>query len=293
MTRSLQPTIYRVPGGPRALSRATGSLVRQLVRGRRDHRTPIMAHEPPYDVRYVYRQAYQDRLLKGTDVTPRPWNVSDLVASRVRPGAIMLDNGCGTAYKSLRHAAGLRLLIGIEPNAAMIGAAIHNAMAAGAYNVCFVSGDCDHLPVADGAADVVVSFLAPHNTAELHRVLKVGGWAVVERVGDRDKVNIKECFGSDADGPRGQLLHLEAGARAHDMDQQFRALFPIVEMHNGFWDTAYTREQVLALLAFTPTIRQYDVNADHSAVEAMTAALLVNGVVRTTQNRVLVVAQKG
>ena len=248
--------------------------------------------DPWYDRQYVYQAGYQNLSLKGADVTRRPWNIFEIVARCLSPTAVMVDVGCGTAYKSIRHAAGIRLLIGLEPNETMIGRAVHNAVVASAFNVCFMTGTCDSLPFDDHSIDVVVAFLAPHNAHEMHRVLKPGGWAIVERVGDRDKVNIKTCFGSDAEGPRGQMLHYEAGARATMMTEEFQTRFSHATTENGFWDTEYAMDELLTLLAHTPTIRNYALPQDQTHVAAIQDSLMSDGRIRTTQNRVLVVAQK-
>ncbi|MBI2344277.1 MAG: class I SAM-dependent methyltransferase [Deltaproteobacteria bacterium] len=251
-----------------------------------------LSPDPQYDRDYVYRQSYQNLSLKGTDVTRRPWNIYAIIARSLSPTAVMVDVGCGTAYKSIRHAAGIRLLIGLEPNEKMIGQAVQNAMTASAFNVCFMTGTCDALPFVDNSIDVVTALLAPHNAQEMHRVLKPGGWAIVERVGDRDKVNIKQYFGSDAEGPRGQLLHYEVGTRAVMMTEEFQGCFSHATARNGFWDTAYTMGELLVLLAHTPTIRNYVLPHDQPYVDAIQASLVRDGKIRTTQNRVLVVAQK-
>ncbi|MBI4239122.1 MAG: class I SAM-dependent methyltransferase [Deltaproteobacteria bacterium] len=292
MRPSISPRIFLVPGARPDVTTAVKGLATRIMRRGTVVRPPTSSQEPAYDAAYVYRREYQDRLLKGTDVTRRPWDIHGIVASKAHPGAIVVDSGCGTAYKSIRQAASVQLVIGLEPNAEMIGCAIRNAMIAGAYNVCFVTGDCDSMPFTDATVDLVVSFLAPHNAREIHRVLKPGGWAVVERVGDRDKENLKQYFGRDPEGPRGQLLHLAAGERARTMEQDFRALFSTVDAQNGFWETTYTVEQLRALLEQTPTVRHYSAAADRAAFDRLTQDLMVDGTVRTTQNRVLVVAQK-
>lgn len=76
------------------------------------------------------------------------------------------------------------------------------------------------------------------------------------------------------------------------MEQDFRALFSTVDAQNGFWETTYTVEQLRALLEQTPTVRHYSAAADRAAFDRLTQDLMVDGTVRTTQNRVLVVAQK-
>lgn len=248
--------------------------------------------EPNYDVNYGYRSAYQDKLLKGRDVTSRPWNILQVIKGRVAAHAIATDVGCGTAYKSLRLSSLVRLLIGVEPNEEMIKIAVRNALVAGARNVCFVTGDYNALPFDDATIDLVMGFLAPHSASEIERVLKPGGWAVIERVGDRDKVNIKEYFGSDSDGPRGQLLRLEAGERARSMKREFENLFSQTKMRNGFWDTEYTPEELLVLLEQTPTVRNFSRERDRDALAKIEAELSKNDRVRTTQNRVLIVARK-
>ncbi len=248
--------------------------------------------EPAYDLQFRYKKGYEAHLLKGRDVSPRPWNMYDLIKARVSPNAVVTDVGCGTAYKSLKLAPSVKLLVGVEPNEEMIAQAVQNALIGGARNVCFISGNYNELPFEDGSLDLVMGFLAPHSMQEIYRVLKPHGWAVIERVGDRDKVNIKEFFGSDYEGPRGQLLQLAMGERAQKMEKEFRKQFSKVDMQNGFWDTEYTLEELLVLLEHTPSVRDFSLERDRDALERIKVELMIDGRVKTAQNRVLIVAQK-
>lgn len=248
--------------------------------------------EPQYDLAYTYRVDYQKQLLRGVDVTPRPWNIYDIIMARLPTDAVIADVGCGTAVKSLPLATHIRELIGIESNGEMIEAARANAQRQRATNVRFVTGSYDQLPIPDASVDMVVGFLAPHLVSEIHRVLKPDGWAIVERVGDRDKVNIKSFFSGDYEGPRGQLMNVESGSRAVLMEKEFRELFQHVEIRNGFWETEYTYQELVALLENTPTIRNFSAEKDAESIRSLWEALSDSHKIRTSQNRVLAIARK-
>ncbi|HEV7231638.1 MAG TPA: arsenite methyltransferase [Bacteroidia bacterium] len=105
--------------------------------------------------------------------------------ARIRPGDIVIDLGSGAGNDCFvaRHECGPDgKVIGIDFTEAMIEKARTNADKLGFRNVEFRLGDIEHMPLADGMADVVVSNcvlnLVPEKKnvfAEILRVLKPGG----------------------------------------------------------------------------------------------------------------------
>jgi SAM-dependent methyltransferase len=103
----------------------------------------------------------------------------------INKGDVVIDLGSGAGNDAFiaRHETGATgKVIGIDFTPAMIERAIKNADARGFTNVEFRQGDIQHMPVADGIADVIVSNcvlnLVPNKDGvfkEIFRALKRGG----------------------------------------------------------------------------------------------------------------------
>jgi len=105
--------------------------------------------------------------------------------AKIKKGDIVIDLGSGAGndcFIARAETGETGKVIGIDFTPAMIEKARTNAEKRGFTNVEFRQGDIENMPVADNAADVVVSNcvlnLAPNKQAvfkEIYRVLKVGG----------------------------------------------------------------------------------------------------------------------
>jgi ubiquinone/menaquinone biosynthesis C-methylase UbiE len=108
-----------------------------------------------------------------------------LAIASLRPGETVLDLGSGAGFDCFlaAHAVGPEgKVIGVDMTPEMIAKARGNAERAEVSNVEFRLGEIEHLPVADGSVDVILSNcvinLSPEKSAvfrEAHRVLRWGG----------------------------------------------------------------------------------------------------------------------
>lgn len=99
-------------------------------------------------------------------------------------GACVVDVGAGTGLSSFELAGYARLVIGVEPEAAMRQVAARRAGELGLENVRFVGGAAEALPLADRSVDAVTaitlaSLYSEENIlaffAEAERVIRPGG----------------------------------------------------------------------------------------------------------------------
>ena len=92
----------------------------------------------------------------------------------LRPGAALLDVGCGTGFPLLELAARLgptSAALGIDPWSAAVRRAREKARIRGLANVELLEGSAEAIPLPDATFDLVVSNLGVNNFENPHAVL--------------------------------------------------------------------------------------------------------------------------
>jgi SAM-dependent methyltransferase len=139
-----------------------------------------------------------------------------LAIAELRPGERVLDLGSGGGIDvllSARRVGETGFAYGVDMTDEMLTLARANAAKAGAMNVEFVKGTIEHVPLPDGAVDVVISNCVinlsvdkPSVLAEMYRVLAPGG-----RIGVSDVVAEDHLAPADR-AARGSYVGCIAGA---------------------------------------------------------------------------------
>ncbi|MBI2632594.1 methyltransferase domain-containing protein [Candidatus Pacearchaeota archaeon] len=239
----------------------------------------------PYDHNYELEE------LRGIE-EKRPWNLLDKIIRYAKQSDTLLDVGCGTAFKLIELSRKVKKIYGLEPNKRMLDAATKNIIRAGISNIIFIKGLAEEIPFQDNYFDIITCMVAPHKTSEIYRVLKPKGYAILEKIGDRDKWNFKQEFKTDNQGMRGQFSTLAEGELLLNYQREFNELFSEVSIQGGFWRTYYSLEGLILLLEQTPTIRNFDRIKDNEAILRIEEKYRVPKGIKTYQNRMLIVARK-
>ena len=133
--------------------------------------------------RIGYSEAELQSVPEGADMGLGCGNPQAIAA--LRPGETVLDLGAGggvDCFLAARHLGETGRVIGVDMTPEMVRKARENARKGNFTNVEFRLGEIEHLPVADGSADAILSNcvvnLSPDKAAvyrEAFRVLKPGG----------------------------------------------------------------------------------------------------------------------
>jgi arsenite methyltransferase len=143
-----------------------------------------------------------------------------LAIAELHPGERVLDLGSGGGIDvllSARRVGETGFAYGVDMTDEMLTLARANAAKAGATNVEFVKGTIEHVPLPDGAVDVVISNCVinlsvdkPAVLAEMYRVLAPGG-----RIGVSDVVAEDHLTPVDR-AARGSYVGCVAGALSRE-----------------------------------------------------------------------------
>ncbi|MFH1187902.1 MAG: class I SAM-dependent methyltransferase, partial [bacterium] len=213
-----------------------------------------------------YDQNYESVLMRGVQ-DPRPWNLIEIIKSYCKKTDKLLDLGCGTAFKTIQLASCVKIIYGIDNNKKMLKKAKQNIQAAKIKNIFLTNADVKQIPFDDNFFNIATCMVAPHDTKELFRVLKPGGYAILEKLGDRDHWNFKKEFDRGKKRKRGQFADFRQGERAGIYKKEFEKLFSEVIIRNEFWKTWYSDEGLYLLLEQTPMIKNSNKEKDKKIVE--------------------------
>lgn len=215
--------------------------------------------------KFSYNAAYDNTAIRGIDES-RPWDLIQEVLNIGSSAKTLLDIGCGSGLKLIDIAQHFSWVTGLDHNPEMLKLAENRLNEHGIDNFTFVVGTADNLPFPNDNFDVVTVMLAPHHLDEIFRVLKPGGQLIIETLGEMDKRQLKDFF-ENGQQLRGQLSDRPEGSSKELYELDLSPRFSEISIKEGFWNTHYTKEGLLALLMSTPTVAHFDPTADKEAFE--------------------------
>jgi ArsR family transcriptional regulator len=161
------------------------------------------AAEPIYredDVRWqeVQRQGRGRSAVHGTEerqlVPGRSWVAWSRALGHLLPACDVVDVGCGDGYLTVEVARWARLVVGVDPSAALLQRAKALASKLGLRQVQWRKGTMEALPLDDVSMDVVLLSQALHHAEdpavacrEAWRVLRPGGQMLILDLRDHDQ----------------------------------------------------------------------------------------------------------
>lgn len=222
-------------------------------------------------------------------------HMSDILLRVMPKHGSLLDVGCGDAKKVIPIAATGITVIGVDVSEGLLNEAKKNIHESGLEIITVIPGNTDQLPIENASIDCVSYMLAPHNASEAFRVLKPGGYAIRERVGFRDKENIKRLFRNTDGSSRGYQGEIQSEEALREMlTKDFASAgFIDIEFEEIEIETYYTPEGLRLLLKETPTVKDYDEVKDKPIVdELINSQMNSEGKIRTIQRRLVLIARK-
>lgn len=190
--------------------------------------------------------------LSAGHYAPLAERICDILTARV-PGGTVVDAGCGEGYYSCEMAANGLHVLGVDLSKNGIRHAAKNPVGR-AGNALFAVAGIFTLPVADAAADAVVSLFAPVAEQEFLRVLKPGGILILAGAGPDHLLDLKRVLYDTpyqnqprADAPTAMEL-LSEERLAFSMDLDAEALGALFAMTPYYYRTSKEGRERLAAL---------------------------------------------
>ncbi|MFW6012811.1 MAG: class I SAM-dependent methyltransferase, partial [Candidatus Bipolaricaulota bacterium] len=155
----------------------------------------------------------------------------------------LLDLGTGGGLKVMKLADHFTEVVAIDSSEKMIATAQKHLRSSCLDKVRFLLMDATQLAFAPESFDVTSCRQGPFVPAEVHRVLKPGGFFLTQQVGEGDKYELKKCLG------RGQRFQQPPGQLKDNYVNQLRQVeFQDVKVQEYNAIEYYSRPRDLLLL---------------------------------------------
>jgi len=234
------------------------------------------------------RAAWERRLDGETGVGERAAleRYLDTIVPRLRPGALVLDLGCGTGdvlrRLGARYAQPLSM-VGLDISPPMLDAA-YRALRREPRAVVARASTRRRLPLRDGVVDVVLRRLAPALPDEVSRVLKPGGAYIMASFGP---ARWRELYDALPEAPRPKA------SREPALDTLLAQGFAAAEYHAWRGSELVTPLEALDRLLMGPAAFHVDQGRDLPRLQDLALEMSEDGVLRLTTDAEVTVGVKG
>jgi len=217
----------------------------------------------------------------------------DDVLQRCSDGSNILDIGTGTGYIPFQIVQKSRKaieVIALDLSKSMVKIAKNNT--ANLHNVAVIMGDALNLPFKDESFDVVMSKLAPYNIEEASRILKPGGWYILQMSGRFDFwKEIEDVFGDRA---YSSIWHHLAAYKTSWERLEW------LESH-GFTDLQekdfivrhyYTLDQLIRQIEFDPIVKGFNKKKDLRLLKELEEKYCTSKGIQITKYPLIIMGKK-
>jgi len=178
----------------------------------------------PMDLEDLQRLVASGGALHGWDFSrvrdardPVPWDYLEIVRRYLRPADRVLDIGTGGGKKFLTLAPYLGEGVGVDTSPAMVRAARENTPPELAGQFTFELMDARALDLADRSFDLVLNRHSTIIVPEVVRVLRPGGYFILQQVGGRNTQSVFDAFGWGSNGAYWAAVNREEGLPSQEI----------------------------------------------------------------------------
>ena len=220
---------------------------------------------------------------------PVPWDYLDVVRRYLRPTDHVLDVGTGGGEKLLSLAACFDSAVGVDISPEMIETAQKNRAAARADNVSFEVMRAEDLRFPGSEFDVVLNRHSVADVDEIVRVLRPGGYFVMQEVGQRNLENICSLFGCGPGGEYGQESQ-SINVLAQAFRERGCRVVCTAEYDVGYWFLDV--ESLIFLLKAIPIPEDFDIERHWRQVNHIITEFSTPKGIESNEHRELLIVQR-
>lgn len=203
----------------------------------------------------MYDSTYDKNAIRNTTYSVKPF-----IESYFKSDYLCLDLGCGNGRKIIDLAPLVKKYYAIDIDPCRIDAA--KEFCKDIKNIKF--GVCDnfYLPFENSCFDLASCFMSKCNFSEVARILKNGGYFILETLGANDKREIKKSFGYDQLGIRGRLLNFSQEYYVQYLEMQLKTHFKIINQFAFTHQTTLLTSDLAYLFSMTQEVRNFNIEED-------------------------------
>lgn len=221
------------------------------------------------------------------EIRNKNYDVFEYISKYFKSYFICLDLGCGSCRKIVKIANKVKCYYAIDINSQRISDASKKCI----KNPNIVLGVADnfYLPFEDEKFNLVSSFMTRYSVTEVSRVLKQGGFFIIETTGANDKRRFKLEFGKDNLGFRGRMLEDTTSKQLLRIKKSLTPFFKIQEVYRIEFTTTINSIFLSELLKMTNEIRNFDEIKDGKIIKKFSDS---HGNLTLDEEKIVIICQK-